>query len=207
MTQASLFDLITAPLAGKVLTCKQCGNEYVRDKGRNGTRYCGQRCAGIANRRKMRAWSEAHPIPPPSYRCGACGGEYTPALDTVHVRDVYLCAPCFARVRPVFPRLRNHRAPTDLIYAVARGELDHCPVCGIDIVTPIRGVQGRYRIRMVVDHDHRCCVGGVSKCGRCVRGVLCSRCNTVIGMLEEDPGLARAVASHVIKLRGEGDSR
>jgi hypothetical protein len=39
-----------------------------------------------------------------------------------------------------------------------------------------------------VDHDHKCCAGRRS-CGKCVRGLLCSRCNTVLGLLEEDPNL------------------
>src|SRR5215469_1757638 len=34
-----------------------------------------------------------------------------------------------------------------------------------------------------VDHDHRCCRGDRS-CGRCVRGLLCGWCNTMIGWIE-----------------------
>jgi hypothetical protein len=36
-----------------------------------------------------------------------------------------------------------------------------------------------------VDHDHSCCPGRQS-CGGCIRGLLCSACNTGIGMLGED---------------------
>ena len=39
-----------------------------------------------------------------------------------------------------------------------------------------------------VDHNHQCCPNDVS-CGACVRGLLCFRCNTVLGMLENEPHL------------------
>jgi Recombination endonuclease VII len=35
---------------------------------------------------------------------------------------------------------------------------------------------------LVVDHDHKCCPGKKS-CGKCIRGLLCDKCNTGIGLL------------------------
>ncbi len=35
-----------------------------------------------------------------------------------------------------------------------------------------------------VDHDHNCCPGKRS-CGKCVRGLLCSSCNTTLGHSKE----------------------
>ena len=53
-----------------------------------------------------------------------------------------------------------------------------CAICGTD--TP--GGNGSF----AVDHDHACCPPGGS-CGKCVRGLLCHKCNTGIGMLGDDP--------------------
>jgi|SRR5208282_3255233 len=35
----------------------------------------------------------------------------------------------------------------------------------------------------VVDHDHACCPGAKT-CGKCVRGLLCARCNKAMGFVE-----------------------
>lgn len=35
-----------------------------------------------------------------------------------------------------------------------------------------------------VDHDHSCCPYGGPTCGKCVRGLLCRRCNTFVGFVE-----------------------
>lgn len=47
-----------------------------------------------------------------------------------------------------------------------------------------------------VDHDHRCCPGRNS-CGKCLRSLLCSRCNVGIGQFLENPALMRLAAVYV----------
>lgn len=39
---------------------------------------------------------------------------------------------------------------------------------------------------LAVDHDHSCCPDTGRSCGGCVRGLLCSRCNTGIAMFQDD---------------------
>ena len=43
---------------------------------------------------------------------------------------------------------------------------------------------GETRKKMVIDHDHNCCPEE-SSCGKCIRGVLCQSCNTMLGSYEK----------------------
>lgn len=47
-----------------------------------------------------------------------------------------------------------------------------------------------------VDHDHSCCPDKKS-CGRCVRGLLCSRCNPMLGMARDDKEILRSAVDYL----------
>lgn len=60
-------------------------------------------------------------------------------------------------------------------------------------------VCGEYQERNLhVDHDHNCCSETVT-CGKCVRGVLCNKCNTAVG--KYDQGKIRADHPRLDKIR------
>lgn len=59
--------------------------------------------------------------------------------------------------------------------------------CGICETTE-PGVKG-----WSIDHDHSCCPKGQG-CVKCVRGILCGRCNTGLGLLGDDPARLRKAA-------------
>ncbi len=52
--------------------------------------------------------------------------------------------------------------------------------------------------RWTVDHNHSCCPTKGSCCGKCVRGLLCARCNTAIGLLGDDENLLQTASKYVV---------
>ena len=47
-----------------------------------------------------------------------------------------------------------------------------------------------------IDHDHSCC-DGKKACGKCVRGLLCQKCNTIIGFANDDLQILKAAISYL----------
>lgn len=56
----------------------------------------------------------------------------------------------------------------------------------------------------VVDHDHSCCPGARS-CGKCIRGILCRPCNTVLGLVNDSPEVLEEAARYLRTAPSEKD--
>ena len=61
--------------------------------------------------------------------------------------------------------------------AILAEQDNRCPICGT--VKPSKLMRD-----WPIDHDHVCCPKSRS-CGKCVRGVLCTRCNIELGVYEK----------------------
>lgn len=75
---------------------------------------------------------------------------------------------------------------------VAQGGV--CAICRQPETKRMRGGV----VALSADHDHSCC-DRKRACGKCVRGLLCSRCNRVLGEMNDDIGL---LASAIAYLEG-----
>lgn len=52
--------------------------------------------------------------------------------------------------------------------------------------------------RVAIDHDHSCCpMGNQPKCGSCNRGVLCQRCNHILGNAKDSPDVLRSLVAYL----------
>lgn len=63
-----------------------------------------------------------------------------------------------------------------------------CAICGTENPKNKKGFH--------FDHDHSCCSESPA-CGNCVRGVLCHKCNAVIGFANDDPEILKAAISYL----------
>lgn len=82
-------------------------------------------------------------------------------------------------------RIRRHGISLEAYQEIYDQQDRHCAICGVEPELPLR-----------IDHDHRCCDKAYS-CGKCIRGLLCHRCNAAMGGFNDDPTLLRAAAAYL----------
>jgi hypothetical protein len=74
-----------------------------------------------------------------------------------------------------YQRMKYKYNLTDIAYdQMIFDQEGKCAICGSKDI-----------FRLCVDHDHNCCSGRIS-CGKCVRGLLCNRCNLGLGGFDDD---------------------
>lgn len=82
-------------------------------------------------------------------------------------------------------RLRRYALTPEGLEALLASQDDRCAACR-DPLGP----------RWHIDHDHACCLGPTT-CGRCVRSILCRRCNQALGMVSDDVVILRQLIAYL----------
>jgi hypothetical protein len=83
--------------------------------------------------------------------------------------------------------VKRYGLTLDRYDAMREAQGDTCAIC--------RGVNAN-GYRLSIDHDHKCCPGSGS-CGRCVRALLCAKCNFAIGHAGDEPQRLRDAADYL----------
>jgi len=65
-----------------------------------------------------------------------------------------------------------------------------CKICGTT-------EPGHQRKNFAIDHDHICCPNTEKHCGKCFRGLLCTRCNLVLGEVKDDYQLLQKMVEYL----------
>lgn len=160
------------------LQCHHCDARftYVKTTGPR-RKYCSQRCKANAGD-SMRTDRDRAQV-----RTCQCGSTDVPKVGKP------VCKPCCKEQRDRTAYNRKRRLG---LYGLTAGEFDDllttqrgcCAICA----TEEPGPRGWH-----IDHDHACCPG-IGSCGACVRGLLCHRCNLMLGNARDSiENLERAV--------------
>lgn len=75
--------------------------------------------------------------------------------------------------------IRKYNLTPDRYEALLEAQNHRCAIC----CTDDPGGRGTWHI----DHDHHCCPPSKRSCGNCVRGILCAKCNMMLGKAGDDP--------------------
>lgn len=82
----------------------------------------------------------------------------------------------------------TYNLTTDKYLAIYEAQGGRCAIC--------RRATGVKR-KLSVDHDHACCSGPIS-CGRCIRSLLCSSCNKLLGHIRDDLETAERIVHYLM---------
>lgn len=85
-------------------------------------------------------------------------------------------------------RCRRMGITIELFHEMLAKQDHQCAICKIHI-----DEEGK---SFSIDHDHSCCSGKAS-CGKCVRGLLCTKCNTGLGMFRDNEAVIIAAAGYI----------
>lgn len=101
-------------------------------------------------------------------------------------RNNTYCKECTVLVGHI-GNLRKYGLTRDDYVDMEKAQNGVCKICG---------EPEKYKNRLSVDHDHSCCPG-YGSCGKCIRGLLCSNCNRVLGQVNDNKVLLQNMIDYL----------
>ena len=89
-------------------------------------------------------------------------------------------------------KLYQHKLEYDRFLDILHSQNNKCKICYT--VFDINSVESK---KWCIDHDHTCCPGALS-CGRCIRGLLCRKCNGLLGFAKDDVEILQRAINYLI---------
>lgn len=97
-----------------------------------------------------------------------------------------MCRKCKAEIESWAKRQKKYGLSKEQLISCLDTQDWACPICHDDLRVN----------RFSVDHDHSCCSGPQS-CGKCIRGIICQRCNAGLGMFRDSLSNVLAAAAYL----------
>lgn len=114
------------------------------------------------------------------------GHEYTEENTYVNPQGRRHCRSC-AQVNSWVQRLKKYSITVKQYVDMLAGQNDACSICHRKFLTDVKEH---------IDHDHDCCKGSTS-CGKCVRGILCPRCNYLLGFVKDSSEILESAVNYL----------
>lgn len=162
----------------------------IRGRGVRRPRTAAERAAMSAGIRRL--WNVKYP-PEGPWTCTVCGVE-KPISEFPKATSQHMCREC----RRVYHIAKTYGITMEQYRELLAAQDGVCAICQSGEVK--RHHETGVPFMLCVDHDHNCCPGKRS-CGECVRGLLCSRCNSVLGHVELN-GLMEGMAGYLERHAG-----
>ncbi len=171
------------PLTLAETTCPCCRETF--QPTRDFTVFCSRRCAVRVGQRR-RVGIQDRPIVRSCWWCDA-------PFSAADFRRMNCAGDCARVAKSLWSVRDKYNISRDDYKRMWREQGGKCACCG----QPER--DGRFN-RLAVDHDHACCPGDAS-CGSCVRGLLCSQCNNMLGCARDSVTYLRDGAAYLERTR------
>ena len=169
-------------MADRTFNCARCGKSctytYIKGIARM---YCSPSCKTAAYQRRRGFRSNGKPFHTPEPRfCNMCGQPFMSQKGSHR----FCTAACQMKAHGIVYR---YRITLDEYKTILESQGGVCAIEGCD------------KTDLAVDHDHRCCPESGRSCGLCIRGLICSVHNKVLGFIDDDPTKLSGLADYLMK--------